>query len=107
MKGKPSTRIVQDSKLTFNERKVMLTAHTGSISRVPARKTNKRLLATLLACAVAVMVAIAVAATAHGQGVVSPQPWCMVSAPQPQMAERGQMQCIQPRAFLPLVMEAK
>jgi hypothetical protein len=75
--------------------------------RYGRKTTNKRLLATLLACVVAVMVAIAVAATAHGQGVVSPQPWCQVSAPQPQTAEGRQMQCMQPRAFLPLVMEAK
>ena len=77
--------------------------------RYGRRKTNRRLLA-LLACAVAVMVAIAVAATAHGQGIVSPQPWCMVSAPklpQGRETDEPQIRCIEPRVYLPLVMEAK
>lgn len=56
--------------MNFKESKLMLTAHTGSISRVPARKTNKRLLAALLVCVVAVLVAMTIAATAHGQGAI-------------------------------------
>jgi hypothetical protein len=76
---KQPSRVVQESPLTFNERRLMLTVHTGGISRVSKRKTtNKRLLATLLVIAVAVMVAIAIAATAQAQTVVCMsdcQPW--------------------------------
>lgn len=63
------------------------------------RRRNSRLLAALLVIAVAVVMLVVIAATAHGQTNIG-EPWCQVSAPQPQGV---QMRCLEPRVHLPIV----
>lgn len=67
-RGPVTGNVVQRGEMNFNERKLMLTAHTGSISRVKPRKSN-RLLTTLLVTAVVVIFMMVIAATAHGQAL--------------------------------------
>jgi hypothetical protein len=52
----------------------------------------------LLGLAVLIGLLARSAQPARAQGIVSPRPWCEVSAP-----VAPAMECIQPRAFLPIV----
>jgi hypothetical protein len=52
----------------------------------------------LLVLAVLIGLGARSAQPARAQGIVSPQPWCMVSAP-----VSPAMECVQPRAHLPIV----
>jgi hypothetical protein len=56
--------------------------------------------ASLLLLGLVVLIGLVVrsAQPARARGIVSPQPWCQVSTP-----VMPAMQCVQPRAFLPIV----
>jgi hypothetical protein len=54
----------------------------------------------LLVLAVLIGLGARSAQPARAQGIISPQPWCMVSAPQPHGVH---FECIKPRAFIPIV----
>jgi hypothetical protein len=81
-------------------------ARAGSISTTGRRRVyTGRVVVTFLLAGLVLLGAIFVIALsgaglkkAHGQGIVSPAPWCMVSSP-----VAPAMECIQPRAHLPIV----
>jgi hypothetical protein len=100
----PTFQVIQQADGRLNTRRLRAASPLQTAARSPRKRVlSKRACALLLVLALVVLAYLAGAASAHA-GEIG-EPWCQVSAPTLPASSpaQAQLNCIKPRAFIPLV----
>lgn len=94
-------------KRTLDTHAVNRIGRAGTVSGpVRSRAFGKRAASLSLLLVLLLLAVIFIASSsgkASAQGIVSPKPWCQVSAPTLPARAGDELECIKPRVFIPIV----